>query len=89
MIKITGRENVGHHYRNVQKAMKKFKSSASIGDINTSGRENRGSFMEKSSSAKKITKGKTEDVSGLMNSGSALNYKNMADAISKEQVASF
>ena len=37
MIRITGRENVGHHVKKVMKALTKFKSSVYGSEMNLSG----------------------------------------------------
>ena len=95
MIKISGRENVGHHFKKVISALKKLKSSVKDSEMNLSGRQEeeykrRDSSMAESSPPKKLTAGRTVDVgqiSGLGTSGGALNYKNMADAVSKQQVS--
>jgi len=95
MIRISGRENVGHHFKKVINALKKYRSSVKDSEMNLSGRTHqddmKGSMnMNSSSPPKKLTSNKTVELgalSGMGTSGGALNYKNMADHISKEQVS--
>ena len=76
MIRISGRENVGHHYKKVINQLKKLKSSVKNSEMNLSGKdeEQKRNSLNMSSPPKKLTAGKTIELarnSGLGTSGGA------------------